>query len=396
MRTSVATCVGLTRRTVATVVQSADLAALWEPGRCYLVRTASSDDVRALDQLGSAGVTGIVALLTNGFSAIPRRVPAVLASDNAVEQDDVVAITPGRSKIEILYRSSDLHHTVFLTNRCNSSCVMCSQPPTTSDDSWLGEEAKLIASHIRSAPDVIGFTGGEPLLLGDRLRDVLNTFLHRFNSVELDVLTNGRLLKNKALAHALLEGLPPRVFWMVPLYGHADFIHDGIVKAPCAFDETIAGLLNLQTFRQRIQLRVVLIKPVLETLPQLAAFIAKNLPFVREVALMGCEPSGFALANRDVCDVDVRAWGEVLHRATRSIVRAGIRPILMNLPLCALPTSLWALAHRSISDWKQTYSEECESCSVKSACCGLFASYAHKRGWKPTSLRPVYRPVTST
>ena len=38
---------------------------------------------------------------------------------------------------------------------------------------------------------------------------------------------------------------PARCTWMVPLYGHADFLHDYIVQSPGAFDETIDGLLTL-------------------------------------------------------------------------------------------------------------------------------------------------------
>ena len=37
--------------------------------------------------------------------------------DNALYDGDVVAITPGRDYIHVLYRESDQHHTVFLTNR---------------------------------------------------------------------------------------------------------------------------------------------------------------------------------------------------------------------------------------------------------------------------------------
>jgi His-Xaa-Ser system radical SAM maturase HxsC len=249
------------------------------------------------------------------------------------------------------------------------------------------EEAKQVAAHIRKSPKILGFTGGEPLLLGCRLREVLDCFGVRHPTTQFDVLTNGRLLSDPMHAKELLDGLTISITWMVPLYGHADFLHDFIVQSAGAFEQTIAGLLTLQKMRQPTQLRVVLIEPVLEVLPALCTFIARNLPFVYEVALMGCEPTGYALANRKVCEVNIRDWHEELSAGVLTLRSAGIPLLLMNLPLCSLPRDLWSLAHRSISDWKQTYADECESCAVRGQCSGLFAS--HQRGWRPTSIHSV-------
>jgi His-Xaa-Ser system radical SAM maturase HxsC len=280
-----------------------------------------------------------------------------------------------------------MHHTVFMTNRCNSHCLMCSQPPTPHDDSWLIEEAKQIAMHIRRPPPVLGFTGGEPLLLGQTLREVIETFASELPDTRFEVLTNGRGFSNRELAATLLTALPARVSWMVPLYGHADFLHDHVVQSEGAFDETIDGLLTLHAFRQPIQLRIVLIEPVLRALPELCTFIARNLPFVREVALMGCEPVGYALANRTVCEVNLADWRNTLAQAVRCLTRADVPPVLMNVPLCALEANLRQFAHRSISDWKQVYAPECESCQMRKDCCGLFASTV--RGWRPAVIQPI-------
>jgi len=270
---------------------------------------------------------------------------------------------------------------------------MCSQPPTRHDDSWLVEEASQVARHIRRGPAILGFTGGEPLLLGDALRQVLLSFSAALPETLLEVLTNGRLLGDASFAARILDGLPRRVAWMVPLYGHADFLHDEVVQSDGAFEQTLGGLLNLQAFGQPVQLRIVLIEPVLEHLPEFCSFVAKNLPFVREVALMGCEPVGLALANQTACNVDLREWSETLLRADRILRRAGLPVLLMNTPLCALPAELWPYAQKSISDWKNVYPPECSSCSVRNACCGLFVSQS--RGWRPTVLRPVLEEVSS-
>ncbi|MDQ8035569.1 MAG: His-Xaa-Ser system radical SAM maturase HxsC, partial [Bordetella sp.] len=199
--------------------------------------------------------------------------------------------------------------------------------------------------------------------------------------------TNGRLFADARIVAQVLGELAVPVRWLVPLYGHADFVHDFVVQARGAFDETLAGLLALQAHGQEIQLRIVLIEPVLQVLPQLAGFIGRNLPFVREVALMGCEPIGFALANRELCEVDLTEWSGALEQAARVLRRHAILHLLMNVPLCALPRPLWPLARQSISDWKNVYAAECEGCTAKKDCSGLFAW--HEKGWKPAPLSAI-------
>ena len=309
-------------------------------------------------------------------------------SGKDVYSGDVVAVAANLDRALVLYRENDVHHAIQLTNRCNSRCLMCSQPPTPQNDAWLADEAIAVCRHIRLSPRCMGLTGGEPLLLGADLRLVLDEFGRCHLGTHIEVLTNGRLLADTALASQVLDGLDNRnVTWLVPLYGHADFLHDFVVQAPGAFEETIAGILELQARAFAIQLRIVLIEPVLKMLPALCQFIGMNLPFVREVALMGCEPIGFALANRELCEVDLQDWTSHLDEACRVLERHRLRPVLMNVPLCCLPRHRWVDAHRSISDWKNVFAEECKRCVVRDQCSGLFAW--HEKGWKPTRIRAI-------
>jgi His-Xaa-Ser system radical SAM maturase HxsC len=185
----------------------------------------------------------------------------------------------------------------------------------------------------------------------------------------------------------VIDGIGRQVRWLVPLYGHADFLHDFVVQRPGAFDETLAGLLELQHHRQPVQLRIVLIEPVLGYLPELCSFIGRNLPFVEEVALMACEPIGFALANRDICDADLATWSDTLRIASEVLNNYGMPYVFMNTPLCALPRPLWPAARQSISDWKRVFATECEQCVVRDRCSGLFAW--HEGNWRPTKIKAV-------
>lgn len=373
-------------RWLFSVLPFALLPGLWREGIATLVPVQTSDEFDSVQQLRNAGLTRVYPLVRHD-ALLPAglEVDYFVLEEGTLEPQDVVAVDFHGRQSEVLMRKADLHHTVFLTNRCNSRCIMCSQPPTPHDDSWRFQEAMVLAQSLTWSPPVFGFSGGEPLLLGDALREVLDQFLQWHPTAKLEVLTNGRLVSDGALAKKLLEGLKG-TSWMVPLYGHAPFVHNHVVQAE-AFDQTIAGLLNLQRFRQPIQLRAVLIQPVLRFLPELCEFIANNLPFVREVALMGCEPIGFALANSQECRLDLRDWSNQLLAGVRALDRGQVPVILMNLPLCSIDPRLWPLAHKSISDWKNVYGAECDGCVVRESCCGLFSW--HEKGWAPTTLKAV-------
>lgn len=351
------------------------LAAEWEPDLRFLV-LAPDDEARAVvERWRTGGLQNVTAVDGAGF-----------------EEGDIVGYRPALGKATVLHRESDLHHTLFLTNRCNSYCLMCSQPPTLQDDSWLIEQALDVVRHVGRPPAVVGISGGEPLIVAAGLARLLASIQTNWPDTAVEILTNGRLLHDKGVAAQVFAAPLRNVRWLVPLYGHADFLHDFVVQSPGAFDETIDGLLTLQTMRQPIQLRIVLIQPVLDVLDELCRFIGQNLPFVEYVALMACEPTGFALANRGLCELDLLDATPVLEKASRILERYRVPHMFMNAPLCALPRHLWPLARRSISDWKSVYADECDRCAVRDECCGLFAW--HEKNWKPTRLKPIEEAIS--
>ena len=48
---------------------------------------------------------------------------------------DVVMLNPSGS-VNVLFRRSSPFNTILTTERCNSLCLMCSQPPKLADDSY--------------------------------------------------------------------------------------------------------------------------------------------------------------------------------------------------------------------------------------------------------------------
>ena len=138
------------------------------------------------------------------------------------------------------------------------------------------------------------------------------------------------------------------------------------------------GVLNLGQLRQRIEIRVVIHKQTARELPEIAEFIARNLTFVDQVALMGLEMIGFARANVDALWIDPADYQTELIEAVRRLDRRKIPTMIYNHQLCLLDRELWPFAVRSISDWKNEYHPECAKCSVRESCGGFFFSAKYR------------------
>jgi hypothetical protein len=134
-------------------------------------------------------------------------------------------------------------------------------------------------------------------------------------------------------------------------------------------------------------LRVVVQKSNVEHLAELAYFIFRNLTFVRHVAFMALEPIGFARKNRERVWVDPAECSDALTDALFFLANRGIQTSLYNFPLCALPQNLWPFCAKSISDWKNRFLPECDTCSVRDNCCGFFRWV--DQDWLSSSFGPI-------
>jgi His-Xaa-Ser system radical SAM maturase HxsC len=295
-----------------------------------------------------------------------------------LQPGDVLSLSPDGRRLRVLWRQSSRQNSILLTERCDHYCLMCSQPPKRAQDDWLLEEAfeliRLLPPDVRE----IGFTGGEPTLHGERLLELLRLCRNLMPEAGVHVLSNGRRFNDPAFAAGWAAIGNPRMMVGIPLYGAEPSLHDYVVQARGAFDETVRGILNLGAREQAIEVRVVIHKQTAPHLPEIAEFIARNLPFVDQVALMGLEMIGFARANLDLVWIDPVEYQQELVDAVRVLERAGVRTMIYNHQLCLLDRRLWSRAIRSISDWKNEYHPECLNCSVRSECGGFFFSAKYR------------------
>jgi His-Xaa-Ser system radical SAM maturase HxsC len=333
---------------------------------------------RIEDWMHTAGFAGVLtceesadrlqALLSDSDIPVVYRLPSL----DHLEDGDVVALQPN-GHIRTLYRINSPHNALFTTDRCNSFCVMCSQPPKPRDENRLAEHLRLI-DLMDPGTRELGITGGEPTLLKQGLLQIIERCKQRLPHTSLHILSNGRLFYYGSFARRLAEIGHPDLMIGIPLYSDLEDEHDFVVQARGAFDQTLVGLHNLARWGVPVEIRVVLHGYTWKRLSKLAEFVYRNLPFASHVAFMGLEIMGFAVANLREIWIDPFDYAAELARSVTYLARRGMNVSIYNHPLCVVRPEVWGYCRQSISDWKNDYLPECTSCRERERCGGFFSS----------------------
>ncbi len=297
---------------------------------------------------------------------------------NYLAEGDIIKFEPHSRSLRTIYRRNSNYNSLLVTERCNSYCLMCSQPPKNRDDSYIVNEL-LEAIPLMSRQTVeLGITGGEPTLLGDDLIRIINCIKNNLPFTSIHVLTNGRNLSDLEYTKKIAKINHPDIMFGIPLYSDISNLHDYVVQADGAYDETIKGIINLKRLGQKIEIRVVLHKQTYLRLPQLAEFIVRNLLFVDHVALMGLEMMGFTKPNLSVLWIDPTEYQYELVEAVNILSSFKMNVSIYNHQLCLLDPKLYRFNRKSISDWKNEYMPVCDKCVKKNECGGFFSSARFK------------------
>ena len=291
---------------------------------------------------------------------------------NHLEDGDIVVIHSD-GVLNTLYKYNHVHNTFFVTDRCNSNCLMCSQPPKDRDDiAYLHNINMQMVKLLPESISEIGITGGEPTLLGEKLIELTSSIYKHLPKTRIHILTNGRSFAWKSFINKINNGKNENIIFAIPLYSDYYHQHDYIVQAKDAFYQTVLGIHNLARYGFRIEIRIVLHKQSIPRLFQLAKYIYKNMSFVEHVAFMGLEIVGYTPHNDKLLWIDPTEYSDVLSDSVLYLAQKNMDVSIYNTPLCLLPENLWKFARKSISDWKQTFLDECNKCSKIDDCGGVF------------------------
>ncbi len=273
------------------------------------------------------------------------------------------------------YDSTADDAVLFVTELCNSNCVMCPMPEGVRRHGHAAEIDRLIliAKQIPSTAPHITVTGGEPFMAGKELFRLLNFCRSKFERTEFLLLTNARALAIPEYSWLLAETLPDTAIVGVPLHGAQAETHDRITRSSGSFQQTMAGLLSLRERHIRTELRIVVNKLNCQELSDIAQLIANRIPSVEHVCFMAMEMTGEARKNVEKVWVPYSVAFESCKEAIRILLENGINVRLYNFPLCMVDPAFRTVCKKSISPEKVRFSECCEACTIKDACGGVFA-----------------------
>lgn len=292
-----------------------------------------------------------------------------------VKENDIITISENGIVSGTHYRSGR-EVDIFITNHCNSNCIMC---PLSEDirrrqrfgyTEWL---RKYIAAMPEDVP-YINITGGEPTLAGEEFFEILSILTNKFQHSGFQLLTNGRSISDSHLLYRLLKTGPSGMLFAIPVHSCIPQVHDQITQAEGSFAQTDRGIKNLLDSDQKVEIRIVISKLSIDTVTETARYIVNNYLDVSTVNFMAMEMMGNAAINRERIWIDYDQIFNKIEEAIDVLVTNGIDVKLYNIPLCMVKRGFWHIAVRSISSYKIQYQDACSACCVRDICGGFFGS----------------------
>jgi MoaA/NifB/PqqE/SkfB family radical SAM enzyme len=214
-----------------------------------------------------------------------------------------------------------------------------------------------------------------------------------FNKIQIQ--TNGRRLADKGYARHLISCGVNEFF--VSIHGLHE-VHDAVARVPGAFNETMQGIRNLETFDVNVITNTVVTKANLHDITRLVAVLSRER--VSEIQLWNF----FPMERTDTRDlvVSMKEFAGLLPELPAIVKPAGKALVLKSFPEClsvgpplffnslfpatVLPDLFW----RQFSEcgFGTCFYRERGECKTRQ-CWGLSSAYIRKYGDERGLLKPV-------
>lgn len=316
-------------------------------------------------------------LLTSKTSPQKTSKPVAYDIDNDffknASDGDIIQITPD-GIISVLWEKRLNPHdfTLFITHQCNANCIMCPQPPKKDEYSLMDTNKKILKYLSKEPIKMIGITGGEPTLKKNDLLELTSLAYKYYPSADINLLTNGKKLSDFNYAKELALSNPNITFCVSFPSDNMDDSNE--IMRTHIYVDVLKAIQNLAILRQKIELRIVILKQNYKRLLEIAQFIYRNFPFIYHIAFMGMEVTGYAFDNIDDINIEPSLYNDRLLSAVQFLHQRDMHVSVYNIPFCLVDKRMWKFVKNSISKWKQSYNLECNLCSKKSICSGIFTT----------------------
>lgn len=303
---------------------------------------------------------------------------------DAIDSGDIASIHMNKLRVILSRRAN--HNTLLITERCNNLCEFCSQPPKNNQDDWLLDVAKYAIAAFKY-DGLIGISGGEPLLYGEKFIEFLMFLEKNSPNTALHILTNGRAFNSLAFTEKMAEiASRVSVTFGIPLYSTNADTHNKMVGDPNAFTETVSGIINAGNSGLNIELRYIPTQENYTDISSVVEMASRVFSNINQISVMNLEATGWAKKNWHKLYREPQNYIVELQLAIDVAERSQLPIVLFNYPLCHLPHQTWQYSVQSISDWKNYYPDSCQSCTVIKQCGGYFSSSHGKYHQLPKAI----------
>jgi MoaA/NifB/PqqE/SkfB family radical SAM enzyme len=295
---------------------------------------------------------------------------------------------------------------LHLTYTCAERCIFCSEQQRMKQFSrfpvtW-GRVAKVLRMHASRGVRGVHFTGGEPSI-HPRFIDALR--LARKLGMRTSMGTIGTMLSRPDFAQKVMPHLDEALF---SIHGPDAATHDALTRRAGSFERVTAAMKLSKELNPDFSafVNTVLTRDNLEALPDTVALSADL--GAELVVISNTTPEGGGYEAYETLAVPLRDLQRVLARVPERAGNAIVR--VFGVPMCILGehhmlsndlhwdprvTVEWQSAPGKVvfgglyswaPDRKRVHAPECDGCSWKTVCSGVFDRYAEL--WPTDALKP--------
>lgn len=266
---------------------------------------------------------------------------------------------------------------INLNYECNNNCLSCiMERKFLYSKTRTIEKIKKKIDHILSYSDHIEFNGGEPTIRKDFF-EILK-YASQKKAKEIGIISNGRMFSYPQFVKKLTNIQINNLKIEISLYGPDSKIHDSITRAPGSFNQAIKGIRNLIKNNISVELRVIINKLNYRYLEEIAEFIISNFnkDELLRIVFINIKYFGIAFDNQNLISYKITEAFPYVNKAVNKLLNKDFKINLFHFPHCILPKDLWDLSLGVTAEKPEiVFPKECNSCSQKLDCSGIWKSY---------------------
>lgn len=294
---------------------------------------------------------------------------------------------------------------IITSPNCNNNCIFCidNRRRGKLSAAILTRDGAGAMKKMSGKLDKILFTAGEPTL--NKELPKLIGLAKKLRYSEIGLITNGRLMSGKNFCQKLFDAGLNEI--NVSFHSSRKAIQEKLTGAKNSFDETFAGLKNLDHFKKSHYFNLYVNFTVTKiNLKDIGNFIAMLSSFkIDGIVFNVVIPKGRALVNFDKVVPSYLSVSRELKKALKPLKKTRYSISVLGLPLCLMKGIEKFSGNfekimtknpgfnkniKSVAPWgRKIKAAGCGQCVFNGVCEGVWASYIKKRGWR--EFKPVLK-----